>query len=225
MSKTVTLDWSSFRNAVKAAIIVCSDGDSQISLESILFEVSSGKLRIVATDGHRMLQIEMIANTDDSELFSFLLNRTDMIAWVKIAPPKKGIDSSVEITVTSERAKGEPGFNGHTYDFVPDVISIKTPVATCELKTVDAQFPPCDQVIPVRAVADLPEGKRAMPLVCGFNAGYLADLGAIAKLVGDNKQAATIELPTEELGPIRFDIQNSKQQIASIYVLMTMRTK
>jgi hypothetical protein len=133
------------------------------------------------------------------------------MAWGKNAPPKKATISPLQAEL---RLSGRE-------------LTIETANGIAKMRTVDAQFPPYEQDIPKLNLVqgkDNKRQKRGVSLATGISGKYLGDLGMISKLVAHPRtEGVAVEVGTNELDPIRFDMSNSEQGIETVYVVMPTR--
>lgn len=201
-NRSVSINWVALRAAMKAALVVCSTDDSRLALNSILVEVSTTSIRLVATDGHRLIRID-VAGAESSGKFSVQLTRESAMAWVKLTPPKiEGY--KVELAAAKVGSV--------------ECMAISSSFGSTVMSSVDAQFPPYDQVIPTF------DKSRKPAAAIAINAQYLGDIGAIGKqLTSDRTGRVELRLGTSDLDPIRLDIENPVGGFEATYVVMPMR--
>jgi DNA polymerase III sliding clamp (beta) subunit (PCNA family) len=211
---SVWVEWATLRSAMKAALICCSTDTTRQALNSILVEIDDRMVRLVSTDGHRLVQIDVAlpiqTPTENRSRFNFQIPREDAATWVKLAPPK-GYSMPLQAQI---QLKGRD-------------VSIETLNGAAKLRTVDAQFPPYDQIIPARRLirdSDNDKIRRDTCPAVGINGKYLADVGAVAQLVTPVlTQAVTVEVDDNALGPIRFDMIDNQRGIETTLIQMPMR--
>lgn len=210
MPRPATLEWRRLHAVAKAALLVCSDDTTRANLNSVLFRMRDKRLTVCATDGHRLLKmdIELQSIVDECE---FLISRSDLQQWAKIVPPKNPKKSrlpEVEICVYCEPGRVSFVSAGCHHSFAP---------------VPDTLFPPYNEVIPAGAVATEADGLRKVPVATAFAAQYLIDLGSVAKLIGRARinYMVKLEVAKKDLEPTRCDIEGDG--MSSIYVLMPMR--
>ena len=208
-ARVVSVEWSRLRAALKAALVVASTDESRTVLNSILVEVEQDQIRLVTTDGNRLLRVLValpVVRENPHRNFSSLIRRDAAIAWTKIATPKGGaIPLKVELT-----SKGE--------DFSTSGATISSCFGSSALDTTDAQFPPYEQAIP------LYEESRKPAHVVGLSAKHLGDVGTIGGLIASGRTGGVeLQLGSHELDPIRIDIHNPIDGFDATYVIMPMR--
>lgn len=181
---------------LRAACEYASQDQSRMHLASVCFDV--GKARVAATDGHRMIVLDAASETKHADRNEHLVNAQDL------ARALKGIGASKDrVRVSVDKG----------------ALSLETERAKHSVRTVDAQFPPIDQVIPPRDRDEVPAKK------VGFNASYLEAIGVIAAIVKacDPKRAPGVWLSLgAELDPARIDCMLGDEGEVTI-VIMPMR--
>ncbi len=182
---------------LRALTTYASDDQTRMHLASVCFDLE-GK-RASATDGHRLIVIDAstLGTLDDGEARGkSLVNARALQAALR---GLGGRTKRVKVRC-DEKA-----------------VTIECDHVRAMLETVDATFPPIDQVIP--SIASI--GKPAE--VIGFNPRYVRDLGAVADIQESHKQLPQLKLRLGgELDPARVDADLLDEGSVTI-VVMPMR--
>jgi hypothetical protein len=204
VSKSTETDARLMRDGLRAALIVCSKDECIVSLNAIRFEVGARNVRLVSTDGHRLLQVTL---TLDSEKLGatrqFQISRADSIRFLRILSLESKSGSDVEIK-----------------DVSGNMVLLGLPDVKLKARRVDKAYPEYSTITP--AIVDVvPEAHAA-----GFSGPYLKDLADIAAIVLRSAHGVGVRYQPipRELDPMRFDITTkSRPAISAIYTLMPMR--
>jgi DNA polymerase-3 subunit beta len=112
---------------MKLVIFAGSNDDSRYNLNSILFEVADGKLRLVATDGHRLSQLDTGIEVK-SEDKKYIVPKKSAMAIMNFL---KGKEGNILILLT------------------PKNIYLDTPNATIRSRLVEGEYPDYTKVVPL----------------------------------------------------------------------------
>jgi DNA polymerase III sliding clamp (beta) subunit (PCNA family) len=156
---------------VRALVAHASDDETRLHINSVCFDLAEGA--VVATDGHRLAKLN--GGPKQPDKCQQLVPR-DVVE--RAGKSVRKADAEIE------------------FAFVRDGgCNIRVDGSETLARTVDARFPPYDQVIPGDA-AD-PSAERI-----GFNPPYLADLCLVSKAAG-NKPATFRVFCDGELDPAK----------------------
>jgi DNA polymerase III sliding clamp (beta) subunit (PCNA family) len=195
--RSVSVDASLLKIALKSALLVCSKDDSRPALNSVLFESSELSLGLVATDGHRIVELKARATGDAG--IRCQLSRDDVVRCLRVCTLGRDKTARVELKQCAD---------GRILFGLPD--------CKVKLKPVTKEFPPYNKAFPARA------DKTTGPCeATGCNAAYLLDLATIAKLVSERNEIR-IQPTDESLGPLRFDVTGHGGDITATYALMPL---
>jgi len=190
---------------LRAVTSYASADFTRVNIASVCFDTGRG--RVVATDGHRLIKIDAAKSTEPrdnetKEAVEHLVNAKKLQAALKGLGSKR---TKVRVT---------PGDKGFT---------IESGDVQAALPKVDATFPPADQVIPT--IASMPQ-----PAACvGFNAFYLAALGVLGEIAESHGCRTTLcQLRLgQELDPARVDAsfmgENADYQGEATIIVMPAR--
>ena len=191
----------------KALLLWASTDETRPHLASVAVHAESCSAAVV--DGHRVLVLRS-PNTGRAEPVTdldgaVLVPREQMDQGVKLA------DAKGEIHVYQDRIEAcKVSASGTPYG----QIAIPLPTST-------KPFPPVSQVLPTYRTHGTPG------CIVGINAGYLADLEAVAKACDTGKGSTVEVMPMDgEFDPIRFDVRgNTANAIGIIVPCRTDATK
>lgn len=192
-----------FRSALRASLIVCSKDDSRVALNSIRFEIDGCRVRLISTDGHRLLRVSVALDSNKlGDSRQFQISRRDAIRWVNVCSLGGIGQTEVEL---KDRANGSVLFG------LPD--------AKVTARRVTRDFPPYETITP--ALADTIE--KASHVRLSYR--YLRDLADIAPIIQGTEYETSIRLQPVSCAndPIRFDIDAKSRAISATYTLMPMR--
>lgn len=128
-SATVVLQGETLREMIEKTLFATSPDETRLSLSGVYVEAQQkGKLRMVASDGHRLSLIEREAAI------------ADPAAWPKAILPRKGL---VEARKMLERTQGDI-----TLSIQGSIASLKRDDAELAMRLVEGEFPDYQQVIP-----------------------------------------------------------------------------
>jgi DNA polymerase-3 subunit beta len=109
-----------------------STDETRAHMNSMLVEVEPGRIRAVATDGHRLVKVELAIESGASERMLIPLKAVRELLRIDEAAYGVAADSRTPITLTHSGPQIFFDHGGSTFS----------------VKLVDAQFPPYEQVIP-----------------------------------------------------------------------------
>lgn len=185
---TLTLDDGSLaflvsKQAIKAVLAHAADDDTRAALSSVLVGVRDGRAILVACDGHRLAKLEGTRDGFHESLgeASALVSADTMERAAKLC----GKAGKVLVQFTGDDVTiREVAFYGNWP--APDGASFTT-------RTVDAQFPPYDQLMAQPREADA-EVKIAPRIK--FNPRYLGDVAHVVDACGTD--GAIWEFPAHD---------------------------
>lgn len=187
----------------RALLLWASTDETRPHLASVAVHAESCSAAVV--DGHRVLVLRS-PNTGRAEPVTdldgaVLVPREQMDQVIKLAGSKG------EIHVYSDRVEAcKVSASGTPYG----QIVIPLPTST-------KPFPPVSQVLPTYRTHGTPG------CIVGINAGYLADLEAVAKACDTGKGSTVEVMPMDgEFDPIRFDVRGNTAN--AIGIIMPCRT-
>jgi len=134
-SASVTLPASTLRDLCEKVVCSISDDETRAHLNAALLDWKDGALRMTSTDGHRLHRHRVSADGSAAAISSLLIPKKAIKALQKFVSDCEASDESANIKVTQS---GSNVFFDHG-------------AASFVCRTVDAQFPPADQVIPQNA--------------------------------------------------------------------------
>jgi DNA polymerase-3 subunit beta len=129
---SVSLPREMLKDMVEKTLFAISPDETRPSLSGVLLEIEdSGKLRMVASDGHRLSLIEKIAPTPDP------------VSWPPVILPRKGL---VETRKLLERGDGEVEIT------VQGVLTgLRQESTELSMRLIEGEFPDYRQVIPAQS--------------------------------------------------------------------------
>jgi DNA polymerase-3 subunit beta len=128
-SVSVSLPGKTLGEMVEKTLFATSPDESRQNLSGVYLEAqSSGKLRLVSSDGHRLAIIERDVGITDAE------------SWPHAILPKKGL---IEARKLLEKDEGETNFSLHGSTAV-----LKKGTTELSMRLVEGDFPDYQQVIP-----------------------------------------------------------------------------
>jgi len=183
----ITINGPDLRRAL-AAVLPAMDADSTRALDRLALEIrDDGRLRLAATDGHRLHAVDLYCEREGAEPGRKLVLagasakalETALKAAAKVVPPAPGKKKPatawpVEITEATATLPG----------------------STLALEYSSEVFPPLDKVIP--ALPDTPETSTLR-----VNPQYLAEAAEAAEAVG--ALGVDVTFSGGALDPVRFD--------------------
>jgi DNA polymerase-3 subunit beta len=126
---TVTLPGQILREMIEKTLFATSPDETRLNLSGVYVEShQKGKLRMVASDGHRLSLIEREAAIPD------------LVNWPSAILPRKGL---VEARKLLERSDGELEFSLHGTTAI-----LKKETTELSMRLVEGEFPDYQQVIP-----------------------------------------------------------------------------
>lgn len=192
-----------FRDGLRASLLVCSKDELRIALNAIRFEVDCNIVRLISTDGHRLLVVSM---TLDSEKLGatreFLVGRKNAIRCLKLLALESDGQSDVELKDTAS-----------------GLVLFGLPDAKLKIRKVEKDYPKYSEIIPELA-DNVPESHAT-----GLSGPYLKDLANIADIILGPCRGSGIRIQPNggALSPVRFDIKTGARRISATYMLMPMR--
>lgn len=203
---SASVEWSALHACLRAALLVASKDTCRVALNSVLLEYDGKKLRVVATDGHRLVLIDQalsIGCDSGAEPFRVVIRRSSIESVVKIKPIKAAIVPPAELV------KDENGW------------AFKAPGCELRLDTVDEDdfhYPPYEHLLVAKD--ENSEGNQ----VVGISGDYLEDIGKIAKLLtNDRGRSVRIQVGADALAPVRCDMYNPDTGTETILIQMPIR--
>lgn len=127
----VTLATSTLARAIDRVLFAVSEDETRPHLNSVLWEVTAGKLRLVATDGHRLSKHEEVTTGAATETMLVPLSAMRHIRRL-VDPKRTGPGATVDVSREASN------------------LFVKVEDVTIVSRLVDAQFPPYAQVIPAK---------------------------------------------------------------------------
>ncbi len=218
MTHKIRINHSKLRRALAASAVCVSRDDSRLALNSIRFDMRKGNLRLVSTDGHRMMFVDAALGLDtDLVPCDFLVSLYHIGRLLNISRPIKGSPEQVTIEwVPSEVAVAKDELEP------PGTVLIKIDCVTFGIRCVNAVFPPYREVIPKSHKVDS-KGRLLIDPVIGLDYRYLGDIQKIGKNICGIGQGAKVTVGATSLDPVRFDFANQQEQIEATLILMPMR--
>lgn len=158
MSKSLTLNKSDFINALKSVFVVTPKNDVRLYMNGVFFEFGSEGLRLVGTDGHRVVFAELTSGGALVDT-SFIVDYNSIEQIVKsVKPARKGspVEKSEEVTLVVQR--DEDATN----------VTLDVGGMSFELKLIDGSYPDCRRITSKTNF----EAVEAI----GYSMGYLSDI-------------------------------------------------
>ena len=159
---------------IKALLIIAPKSDIRYYLNGALLEVKSGRAWLVATDGHRMLAINLTDGLRDVRDGQYIIPR-DLLAGAKA---KKG----ASVTVVLDEFESDTAARVR-------IIAGATETAA---RTVDGRFPDWRRVVPTH-VSGAP---------AHYDPAYVGDFGTVAELLGGARISARIHCNGTDAAPV-----------------------
>jgi DNA polymerase-3 subunit beta len=126
---TVSFPGQTLREMIEKTLFAASPDETRLNLSGVYTEAQpQGKLRMVASDGHRLSFIERDASIADSS------------AWPRVILPRKGL---IEARKILEKAEGEIELS-----IQGAIVSLKKEDAELAMRIIEGEFPDYQQVIP-----------------------------------------------------------------------------
>lgn len=158
--------------ALRGAISCCTDADAMRHMSGVYVHSFDGNLRIAASDGHRLF----VASFEDLKLPDWLIDGGVLISADDLKPRLALLDKLENTTALISFAKGAS--HVQVSDAADSVIFKLYPIA-------DATFPDYQAGVVEKALGAFSrEAGDFQPV--GYSAGYLKDVGAMAKLLASD---------------------------------------
>ncbi|MCE2485446.1 MAG: DNA polymerase III subunit beta [Desulfurellaceae bacterium] len=117
------------REMIEKTLFATSPDETRLNLSGVYVEaLDSGKLRMVASDGHRLSLIERQATI------------TEPAAWPKVILPRKGL---LEARKILERGEGEASFS-----LQATTAGLRKEATALSMRLVEGEFPDYQQILP-----------------------------------------------------------------------------
>jgi DNA polymerase-3 subunit beta len=117
------------REMIEKTLFATSPDETRLNLSGVYIEaLDSGKLRMVASDGHRLSLIERQATI------------TEPAAWPKVILPRKGL---LEARKILERGEGEVSFS-----LQATTAGLRKEATALSMRLVEGEFPDYQQILP-----------------------------------------------------------------------------
>ena len=117
------------REMIEKTLFATSPDETRLNLSGVYVEaLDSGKLRMVASDGHRLSLIERPATI------------TEPAAWPKVILPRKGL---LEARKILERGEGEASFS-----LQATTAGLRKEATALSMRLVEGEFPDYQQILP-----------------------------------------------------------------------------
>lgn len=194
--------------ALKVTIMCASKDDTRPHISAVHFEAEPEKLRMVATDGHRLVVV-VLPLRDQSHDWTAALHLAEMkrLAANLRSLPKKERTGKLALQPfdsTEDSRHGGPGDVGFGRLGV--------------FKSTGKKFPPWRKGVPPRM--------HAKETVCtgpyGLAAGYLKDAAEVFIALHGKMEAMVWQPPSQALDPLRFDSAPNDDNVEATYVQMPM---
>jgi len=140
--KVIQLKRELLEGMISKTLYAASNEEMQRTLNGVLFEQDeNGRIRMVATDGHRLALVESALKDGKSEI-------------TKVVIPRKGLTETKKVMTDSEE--------DIELGFLPNHVIFNTKEATLSCKLLEGKFPNYEQVIPQESTRSIKVGRNAL---------------------------------------------------------------
>lgn len=163
-SKKASINASFLSGMIARTSFAAATDETRPHINSILFETKGGKMRTVATDGHRMSRIELESSVEGFNALVGLKAVNEMRRFCDDVAR----DDNVDFVLTGSH------------------VFLTSKDSSISVKTVDAQFVPWEQVMPKTTKRTITVNKL-LAIDCLRALGVSSEKGIISMQVGANK--------------------------------------
>lgn len=221
MNKSFVVPQAAFVNAVKASLLIAENCDPDRCLHTVRLNVYPDRLTLSASDGHRASLITLALDLHSSvsappDTFEVYLPVAALREFTKAAKPsRKKTTGTPKLTMALDGAIWRCAWVGGSYGMAEDK---------------SGTIPPLDQVIPRQVNADQRYGKtpkKAQPdpdgYVTGISPRYLREAGEWCELLVPNDATTRIQIGSNLLDPIRYDVSDNTVGLEGVLIVMPKR--